>query len=84
MKNLQTISAQRTQRTFMLTDNEGRIIAQDLDIYTACDLLGMLATHNGISSWTLVTQSLVEEDDGGRQQQEEDDEYGDREKWYAE
>ena len=50
-----------TYRAFMIHDNEGRTIASDLTLNEAMNLLAMLAAHNGISSWTLITQE-VEED----------------------
>lgn len=72
-----------TKRTFLLQDSEGRILASDLSTMDTIALLANLMDHNGISSWTVITQSI--EEDCGRCAEEEDEcEYGDRKTWYAE
>ena len=63
-----------TKRTFMIIDNDdnGHILARNLNIQDALILLELLATHNGISAWTLATDYI--EEDGARcaPKQEED------------
>ena len=45
-------------RTFMILDNNGEVLASELGMRDALDLLRLLALHNGVSSWTLATDYI--------------------------